>query len=186
MDTPTPSPRLETATLAGGCFWCLEAAFDALAGVVSVESGYMGGHLDRPSYSQVCDGDTGHAEVVRITYDPARIGYQDLLDIFFALHDPTTPNRQGNDVGSQYRSAIFWHDAEQRRLAEATLQRLTEAGAYPAPIVTELAPATTFWPAEDYHRDYYRLHPNQPYCLFVVAPKLEKLQRRFAQRLKPL
>jgi peptide-methionine (S)-S-oxide reductase len=172
----------ETATLAGGCFWCLEAGFSALKGVEKVTSGYMGGPLDQPTYEQVCSGNTGHAEVVQIQFDPAVIVYCDLLDVFFVVHDPTTLNRQGNDVGSQYRSAIFWHTPEQKAAAEAMVASL--ASAYANPIVTEITEATTFWPAEDYHQDYFANNPRQPYCQFVVAPKVVKVRTKFAERLK--
>ncbi len=172
----------QTATLAGGCFWCLEAAFVALKGVDEVVSGYMGGHVDHPGYDQVCSGETGHAEVVQIRFDPAIIGYRDLLEVFFAIHDPTTPDRQGNDVGSQYRSAIFWHAPDQKAAAEAMIAELSHA--YSTPIVTEVTPAGVFWPAEDYHRDYFAKHPQQPYCQFVVAPKVVKVRAKFAERLK--
>ncbi len=175
-------PRV--ATLAGGCVWCLEAVYDEMAGVASVTSGYMGGALERPGYEAVCSGDTGHAEVVRIEYDPTVTSYRDLLEVFFAIHDPTTPNRQGNDVGSQYRSAIFWHDAEQKAEAEGYIAELSQSGAFSAPIVTEVVPATTFWPAEDYHSDYFARHPQQPYCMFVVSPKVAKFRARFAERRK--
>jgi len=174
----------EIATLAGGCFWCLEAAFDALEGVEKVVSGYMGGQVEQPSYEQVCSGQTGHAEVVQVRFDPAVIGYRDLLEVFFTIHDPTTLNRQGNDVGSQYRSAIYWHTAEQQAEAEAFVAGLAAEGRFANPIVTEIAPAATFWPAEDYHQDYFRNHPNQPYCLFVVAPKVAKTRGKFADKLK--
>lgn len=173
------------ATLAGGCFWCLESAFNRLDGVEEALSGYMGGQTDRPSYEQVCAGDTGHAEVVRVRFDPARIGYPELLEVFFALHDPTTLNRQGNDVGSQYRSAIFFHDPEQEAQARAAIARLTDERVFDRPIVTEVVSAGTFWPAEAYHQGYFDRHPNQPYCLFVVGPKLAKFRARYAQRLKP-
>lgn len=176
--------QLATATLAGGCFWCLEAAFLQLKGVESVVSGYMGGGIERPSYEQVCGGRTGHAEVVRISFDPGAIGYPDLLAVFFAVHDPTTLNRQGNDVGTQYRSAIFWHTPEQKAAAEAMVARLGGEAAYANPIVTEIAEATTFWPAEDYHQNYFAQHPNQGYCQFVVAPKVVKVRAKFAERLK--
>ncbi len=177
-------PVLETATLAGGCFWCLEAAFLPLKGVQSVQSGYMGGRRDNPSYEQVCTGATGHAEVVQVRFDPDIIRFQELLEIFFVVHDPTTLNRQGNDVGTQYRSAIFWHSPEQRSTAEAAIANLVSAGAFSAPIVTEVTQATTFWPAEAYHDDYYARHPNQPYCQFVVAPKVAKVRSAFQHRLK--
>jgi peptide-methionine (S)-S-oxide reductase len=172
----------EIVTLAGGCFWCLEAAFLQLKGVEEVVSGYMGGQVDQPTYEQVCTGRTGHAEVVRITFDPATTSYRALLEIFFAIHDPTTLDRQGNDVGSQYRSAIFWHTPEQKASAEAVIAEL--AGEYANPIVTEIAEAATFWPAEAYHQDYFAHHPNQPYCQFVVAPKVVKVRAKFAERLK--
>lgn len=173
------------ATLAGGCFWCLEAAFQRLDGVLEAVSGYMGGHLEQPTYEQVCDGRSGHAEVVQVRFDPARIGYRDLLECFFDLHDPTTLNRQGNDVGTQYRSAIFWHDPEQRDQALEMIAALETAAAFPSPIVTRVEAATTFWPAEDYHQRYYDLHPGQPYCRAVVGPKLAKFLRHQAERLKP-
>lgn len=173
------------ATLAGGCFWCLESAYNRLEGVHEALSGYMGGELERPTYHQVCGGDTGHAEVVRVRFDPARVAYRELLEIFFTLHDPTTLNRQGNDLGTQYRSAIFWHDETQKAEAESLVARLTAERVFDQPIVTELAPATTFWPAEDYHQRYFDRNPHQPYCQYVVAPKLAKFRDKFAQRLKP-
>jgi peptide-methionine (S)-S-oxide reductase len=170
-----------TATLAGGCFWCLEAVFDRMRGVRTVTSGYMGGQTEHPDYESVCTGKTGHAEVVRIEFEPAEVSYREILEVFFAIHDPTQLNRQGNDRGTQYRSAIFWHDEDQRQEAERMIAALTRDGVYPAPIVTELAPAGTFWPAEDDHRDYYARHPNQPYCQYVVAPKLAKFRSLFPQ-----
>ena len=173
------------ATFAGGCFWCLESAFNRLDGVHEAVSGYMGGALEHPSYEQVCGGRTGHAEVVQVRYDPDRIGFDDLLEIFFTLHDPTTLNRQGNDVGTQYRSAIFWHDAEQKTRAEAMIARLSGEGLFSQPIVTQVSEAATFWPAEDYHQRYFDQNPNQPYCMFVVGPKLGKFRAKFAARLKP-
>ncbi len=173
------------ATFAGGCFWCLESAFNRLSGVEVALSGYMGGATDNPTYHQVCGGDTGHAEVVQIRFDPNRIGYRDLLEIFFTLHDPTTLNRQGNDTGTQYRSAIFWHDAEQKAEAEALIARLTAEQVFDRPIVTQVAEAATFWPAENYHQRYFDQNPNQPYCMFVVGPKLAKFREKFAARLKP-
>jgi len=172
----------ETATFAGGCFWCLEAGFATLKGVDKVVSGYLGGSLAQPSYEQICSGDTGHAEVVQIHFDPAVIGYRDLLEVFFAIHDPTSFNRQGNDVGSQYRSAIFWHTPEQKAAAEAMIAAL--AGAYSSPIVTEVMQAGVFWPAEAYHQDYFANNPHQPYCQFVVAPKVAKVRTQFANLLK--
>ena len=179
----SPSPS-ETATLAGGCFWCLEAAFNRLQGVFEAVSGYMGGHVERPSYAQVCNGETGHAEVVQVRFDPQAISYRDLLEVFFDLHDPTTLNRQGNDVGSQYRSAIFWHSPEQRAEAERMVAEQSERGVFPRRIVTQIAAATTFWPAEDYHQRYFEQNPNQPYCRAVVAPKVAKFSQHFAKRLK--
>lgn len=173
------------ATLAGGCFWCLEAPFNRLRGVASALSGYMGGHTEHPSYQAVCTGSTGHAEVVQIRFDPQQVSYRELLEIFFLLHDPTTLNRQGNDRGTQYRSAIFWHSPEQKAEAEAMIARLDAQRAYPRPIVTQLAAATTFWPAEDYHQGYFDQNPEQPYCQFVVAPKLDKFRAQYAERLKP-
>jgi peptide-methionine (S)-S-oxide reductase len=184
-DAQTGAQARATATFAGGCFWCLEAAFAGLRGVSEVKSGYMGGHVARPGYEAVCGGATGHAEVTRLRFDADVITYAELLEVFFAIHDPTTPNRQGNDVGTQYRSAIFHHDAAQRAEAEACVARLAAQGTYAAPIVTEIVPAGEFWPAEDYHDDYYARHPNQPYCRFVVAPKIAKVRARFPERLKP-
>jgi len=174
----------EIATLGGGCFWCLEAVFDEVLGVVSVESGYMGGSMDHPDYRSVCTGATGHAEVVQVTFDPARISYRELLEIFFAIHDPTTLNRQGNDVGTQYRSAIFVHSAEQEVIARGLIQELTDSKAFDGPIVTEVVKAGKFWIAEDYHQDYFARNPLQPYCLFAVKPKVEKFRAKFPARGK--
>jgi peptide-methionine (S)-S-oxide reductase len=174
----------EIATLGGGCFWCLEAAFQQLAGVEVVTSGYCGGTVAQPTYQQVCDGATGHAEVVRVEFDPATIDYRTLLTAFFAIHDPTTPNRQGHDIGSQYRSAIFTHSPAQEATARALIAELDAARAWPAPIVTTVLPAPTFWPAEEYHQDYYARNPGQGYCMAVVAPKVAKLRLEFAGRLK--
>lgn len=173
------------ATLAGGCFWCLESAFNRLDGVDSAVSGYMGGHLEQPDYASVCSGRSGHAEVVQVRFDPARIGYAELLEVFFSLHDPTTLNRQGNDVGTQYRSALFCHDAEQKAAARAMIARLSAEAVFDAPIVTEVVDAAPFWPAEDDHQRYFDQNPRQPYCMFVVAPKLAKFRAKFAERLKP-
>jgi peptide-methionine (S)-S-oxide reductase len=173
----------ESATLGGGCFWCLEAVFQELEGVRAVESGYSGGNVSRPSYREVCSGATGHAEVVRVTFDPDRISYRDLLEVFFAVHDPTTLNRQGADVGTQYRSVIFHHDLEQKRTAENLIAEMERSGDWPDPIVTEVSPLGEFYPAEDYHRDYYRSNPGQPYCRAVIAPKLAKFRARFARRV---
>ncbi len=176
---------METATLAGGCFWCLEAVFDQFEGVASVESGYMGGEKAEPTYEEVCTGRTGHAEVVRITFDPAVAGYRDLLEVFFTIHDPTTKNRQGHDVGTQYRSAIFFHSPEQEAAARETIARLDAAGLWPKPIVTQVEPAGEFWPAEDYHQEYFeRVGGRNPYCSAVVEPKVLKFREKFASRLK--
>jgi peptide-methionine (S)-S-oxide reductase len=174
----------EKATLAGGCFWCLEATFELLQGVSQVESGYTGGTAPDPNYQQVCTGTTGHAEVVQITFDPAVISFNDLLDIFFTLHDPTTLNRQGADVGTQYRSAIFYHTHEQKEQAEKKIAEWNAAGHWGKPIVTEVVPLTKFHPAEDYHQGYYRANPQQGYCQMVVAPKVAKVRKNFAARLK--
>jgi peptide-methionine (S)-S-oxide reductase len=177
------SPR-EVATLAGGCFWCLEAAFGDLNGVEQVVSGYSGGHVDPPTYKQVCTGETGHAEVVQVTFDPRVIAYRDLLGAFFAIHDPTTLNRQGGDVGTQYRSAIFWHDEAQRAAAESTIAELEAQRIWDAPIVTQVVPFERFHPAEDYHQNYFAENPEQPYCQAVVAPKVAKFRKQFMARLK--
>jgi len=174
----------QIATLAGGCFWCLEAVFDELNGVVSVESGYSGGHVDNPSYQAVCTGMTGHAEVVQVTFDPSTLSYRDLLRVFFAIHDPTTLNRQGADVGTQYRSAIFYHDDSQRADAEAVIRELTESKLWPNPIVTEVTKFDKFFAAEDYHQEYFANNPSQPYCMAVVAPKVAKFRKHFVDRLK--
>ncbi len=175
---------MATATLAGGCFWCLEAVFEQLKGVEKVASGYMGGQTENPSYEAVCTGTTGHAEVIQITYDQAVIGFGDLLDVFFTIHDPTTLNRQGNDIGTQYRSAIFYHDAVQRQIAEEKVGALTEAGVWDNPIVTEITEAVTFYPAEDYHSQYFRNNPTQGYCAVVIAPKVAKFRKQHLDRLK--
>lgn len=175
----------EVATLAGGCFWCLEAVFDQVKGVHSVESGYMGGARPDPTYEQVCAGTTGHAEVVQVTFDPAEVTFRDLLEILFTIHDPTTPGRQGNDVGTQYRSAIFHHSPEQKTTAEEVIANLTRAKLWPNPIVTEVVPASTFYVAEDYHQEYFeRVGASNPYCTFVVEPKVAKFRRHFLERLK--
>ncbi len=179
---PETPPGFEQATLGGGCFWCLEAVFDELEGVVDVVSGYAGGATPDPDYRSVCSGSTGHAEVVRLTFDPARIGYRQILEVFFAIHDPTTRDRQGNDVGSQYRSVIFHHSDVQQAAARALLEEFAASNAFGAPPVTELAPAGEFFPAEDFHRDYFRNNPGQPYCRLVVAPKLAKFRQQFAAR----
>ena len=176
--------RLETATLGGGCFWCVEAVFDELRGVRRVEPGYSGGHVERPTYEQVCTGLTGHAEVVQVSFDPHEISYRELLEVFFAVHDPTTKDRQGPDVGPQYRSVIFYHDEEQRRTAEEVISELEARGIWDGPIVTEVAPFTAFYPAEEYHRDYFRRNPDQPYCRVVIAHKVAKFRKEFLERLK--
>jgi peptide-methionine (S)-S-oxide reductase len=175
---------LEVATLAGGCFWCLEAVYDELKGVESVESGYSGGHVPGPSYAQVCDGDTGHAEVVKVTFDPDVLSYKDLLTVFFTIHDPTTLNRQGNDVGTQYRSAIFYHNEDQKKVAEEVIREISAARIWDRPIVTELAPFEKFYMAEDYHQEYFKKNPFQGYCRVVIAPKVAKFRHKFAERLK--
>lgn len=174
----------EVATLAGGCFWCLEAVYDQLDGVVSVESGYSNGHVANPTYRQVCTGTTGHAEVVQLTFDPSMVSFRDLLHVFFTIHDPTTLNRQGADVGTQYRSAIFYHTPEQKATAEAVIVELNEQNLWGQPIVTELAPIDNFYVAEDYHQEYYENNATQPYCQVVVAPKVSKFRKQFVERLK--
>jgi peptide-methionine (S)-S-oxide reductase len=176
--------RKEIATLAGGCFWCLEAVFDDMKGVESVESGYMGGTTPNPSYEQVCSGQTGHAEVVRVTFHPEVVSFREILEVFFVIHDPTTLDRQGNDVGTQYRSAIFYHSAEQKSVAEQVISSLTAAGIYDRPIVTELTAASKFYVAEDYHQEYFRRNPAQPYCAYVVRPKVAKFRKNFLEKLK--
>lgn len=174
----------EVAVLAGGCFWCIEAVFLELQGVQSVESGYMGGFMENPSYRDICTGKTGHAEVVRIAFDPAVLPFRDLLGVFFAIHDPTTLNRQENDIGTQYRSAIFYTSEEQKKVADELIAALSAEAIYTSPIVTEVTPASVFYRAEDYHQDYYQSNPYQPYCQFVVEPKLKKFRERFASKRK--
>jgi peptide-methionine (S)-S-oxide reductase len=182
---PTQIPAGKgVATLGGGCFWCLEAVFDDLAGVESVESGYMGGRNPAPTYEQVCSGGTGHAEVVRVTFDPQAISYRDILDVFFVIHDPTTLNRQGNDVGTQYRSAVFYHSPEQKRVAEEAIASLRAEKVYDDPIVTEVTAASDFWVAERYHQEYFKNNPYQPYCMWVVAPKVQKFRKAFLAKAK--
>lgn len=180
----TGESELKKATFGGGCFWCLEAVYREVEGVARATSGYAGGHTSNPTYREVCGGRTGHAEVVQLEYDPAVIDFRTLLDIFFTIHDPTQKDRQGNDVGTQYRSIIFWHDDEQQQAAAAAIERLDHAGDFDAPVVTELAPLERFYPAEHYHDDYFRNNPQQPYCQMVVAPKLAKARARFADRLR--
>lgn len=176
--------NLQTATLAGGCFWCLEAVFDEVKGIQGVESGYAGGHVDNPSYRAVCNGDTGHAEVVQVHFDPDIVSYRDLLNVFFAIHDPTTLNRQGNDVGTQYRSAIFYHDDEQKKIAEELIKELNAQKIWDKPIVTEVSKLDKFYMAEDYHQEYFARNPYQPYCMAVVAPKVIKFRKHHLEMLK--
>jgi peptide-methionine (S)-S-oxide reductase len=173
----------EVATLAGGCFWCLDAVFRDLRGVEKVESGYAGGTTPNPSYEQVCSGKTGHAEVVQVTFDPAAISFRELLGVFFTIHDPTTLNRQGGDVGTQYRSAIFYHTPVQRAIAAEVIRELEAEGLWDDPVVTELTPLTTFYPAETYHQDYFNRNPYQPYCAAVIAPKVAKFRSKYLERL---
>ena len=188
MDHPQHSgkstDRLEVATLAGGCFWCLEAVYDQLQGVTDVVSGYSGGMVDHPTYQAVCTGQTGHAEVVQVTFDPLQISYKGILQVFFSIHDPTTLNRQGADVGTQYRSAIFYHDEAQKATAEALIAELTANKIWDHPIVTQVAPLQTFFPAEDYHQEYYQRNPYQGYCQVVISPKVAKFRKQFTERLK--
>jgi peptide-methionine (S)-S-oxide reductase len=174
----------EVATLAGGCFWCVEAVFDELKGVEGVVSGYTGGNVPNPTYEQVCGKRTGHAEAVQITFDPAQVSFRELLQVFFTVHDPTTPNRQGNDVGPQYRSAVFYHSPEQKATAEQVMREVAQQGIWSGPIVTELAPAGEFYPAEAYHQEYFARNSGQPYCAFVVAPKVAKFRKQYLDKLK--
>ena len=178
--------RKELATLGGGCFWCLEAVFERLEGVERVVSGYAGGTVNNPSYREVCDGRTGHAEVIQITFDPDHISYRELLEIFFAFHDPTTRDRQGPDAGTQYRSVILYHSPEQQRVAQQVIEQLTAERVWRDPIVTEVAPLTAFYSAEDYHQGYYRSNPNQPYCQAMISPKIAKLRQKYSARVKPV
>ena len=192
--TPKPAPSAETttpepttmaiATFANGCFWCTEAVFEQLRGVTQVTSGYIGGQVDHPTYKDVCNGTTGHAEALQITYDPAQVSFETLLEVFWKTHDPTTLNRQGNDVGTQYRSGIFYHTPEQKSLALEYKAKLDASGAFDKPIVTEITPASTFWPAEEYHQGYFRENPTQGYCRVIIAPKVEKFRKVFADKLK--
>ena len=174
----------EIATLGGGCFWCLEAVFDDLKGVETVESGYMGGQLKDPSYADVCSGRSGHAEVVQISFDPAVVSFREILEVFFVIHDPTTLNRQGNDAGPQYRSAIFYHSPEQKAAAEQVIAKLNAAGLWDRPIVTEVTAASRFYIAEDEHQEYFQRNPYQPYCMMVVQPKVAKFRKHFIAKLK--
>lgn len=176
--------QTEIATLGGGCFWCLEAVFDDLQGVLDVVSGYSGGHVSNPDYKSVCTGTTGHAEVIQVTFDPQVISYQEILEVFFSIHDPTTLNRQGNDIGTQYRSAIFYHSPAQKATAEGVIADLSTQKIWPNPIVTELLPLDVFYPAEDYHQEYFKRNPYQGYCQVVVAPKVTKFRQKFSSRLK--
>lgn len=176
----------EVATLGGGCFWCLEAVYEGMSGVQSVISGYMGGHVPNPTYEQVCSKKTGHAEVVQITFDPEITSFRELLEVFFAIHDPTTRDRQGNDVGPQYRSAIFFHSENQRTAAEELIREIDSQRVFPDPIVTEVVQASEFFRAEDYHQEYFRNNPRQPYCMFVVSPKVAKFRQKFAGKLRPV
>ena len=176
--------ELETATLAAGCFWCVEAVFDDLKGVEDVVSGYSGGHTENPTYQEVCSETTGHAEVVQIRFDPGELSYEDLLRVYFTVHDPTQMNRQGNDIGTSYRSAIFYHTEAQRASAEKIIKEISDEGIYDNPIVTDVTPFDKFWPAENYHQEYFANNPNQPYCAAVVAPKVAKFRKKFADRLK--
>ena len=178
------SSNLETATLAAGCFWCVEAVFDDLVGVEDVVSGYSGGHKENPTYQEVCSETTGHAEVVQIKFDPMTISFKEILQVFFAVHDPTTLNRQGGDIGSSYRSAIFYHSDDQKRVAEEVIREVTEEKIWDDPIVTEVTAFTNFYPAEAYHQEYFANNPNQPYCAAVVAPKVAKFRQKFVARLK--
>ena len=176
--------QTETITLGGGCFWCLEAVYDQLEGVLDVVSGYAGGHMPNPDYKTVCSGTTGHAEVVQVTFDPQEISLQEILEVFFSIHDPTTLNRQGADVGTQYRSAIFYHDREQKATAEQVMKALETAKIWNNSIVTEISALNTFYPAEDYHQEYFQRNPYQGYCRVVIAPKVAKFRQKYAQRLK--
>lgn len=177
--------EVETITLGGGCFWCVEAVFDRVIGVTDVENGYCNGQVDNPSYEQVCAGATGHAEVVKVSFDRTQITLQEILEIFFVVHDPTSLNRQGNDVGTQYRSGIYYSNAEQQQVAEKLLARIKASAELDRPAVTELLPLQNYWAAEAYHQDYFAQHPKQGYCAFVVAPKVEKFRKTFAARVKP-
>jgi peptide-methionine (S)-S-oxide reductase len=180
----SPPGASEVATLAGGCFWCTEAVFSDLNGVRSVMPGYSGGAAANPTYEQVCTGRTGHAEAIQVTFDPTVVSYHDLLAIFFTTHDPTTKNRQGNDVGPQYRSVVFFHSPEQKRTAEAVVHEIESAGIWRRPIVTEIAPFSAFYPAEEYHRDYFRRNPEKAYCQLIIAPKVAKFREKYADRLR--
>ena len=181
---PRDSAKLQKATFGGGCFWCTEAVFKELSGVHSVVSGYSGGHVSEPTYRQVTTGTTGHAEAIQIAYDPEEVSYEELLEVFWKTHDPTTLNRQGNDIGTQYRSVVFYHDEEQQKIAERYKKKLDESGAFDRPIVTEISPMKKFYPAEDYHQDYYAQNREQGYCQLVIRPKMEKFRQVFADKLR--
>ncbi len=178
------STNFEVATLGGGCFWCLEAVYDQMRGVTNVVSGYTGGHVPNPTYKAICTGTTGHAEVVQVTFDRNVVNFKEILQVFFTIHDPTTLNRQGNDVGPQYRSAIFYHSEEQKRIAQEVIGEFEAEGVWDNPIVTEVSPLEVFYEAEDYHQEYYENNPYQPYCMFVVAPKVKKFREKFVEHLK--
>jgi peptide-methionine (S)-S-oxide reductase len=184
METSLVSPGKEIATLGGGCFWCLEAVFDDLKGVEDVVSGYAGGSIANPTYRQVCSGTTGHAEVVRITFEPNAVSFKQILEVFFTIHDPTTLNQQGNDVGTQYRSVIFYHSPEQKAIAEHTIAEIGALNIWDAPIVTQVAPAPVFYPAEDYHQAYFQNNAAQPYCQIVIAPKVAKFRQKYLAQIK--
>lgn len=184
MSAHTTPASIQEATFAGGCFWCVETAFNRLRGVVEAESGYSNGHHPAPTYEAVCDGDTGHAEVVRVRFDPSQVSYQQLLEVFFAIHDPTTLNRQGNDVGTQYRSGIYTHDAQQAEQARAIVDQLSTSHVYQGTIVTEVKPVENYHPAEAYHQRYFEKHPSQGYCAAVIGPKIDKFRKTFAELLK--
>jgi peptide-methionine (S)-S-oxide reductase len=179
-----PMANIDTATFGAGCFWCVEAIFQDMKGVQKVVSGYTGGHVDNPTYKEICTGNTGHAEVLQVYYDPEVVSFKDLLEVFWQTHDPTTLNRQGNDVGTQYRSAVFYHNTEQKELAEKYKKELDKSGAFSSPIVTEIVPVSKFFPAEDYHQNYFNLNQEQPYCTFVIKPKVEKFKKVFGDKLK--
>jgi peptide-methionine (S)-S-oxide reductase len=177
------SVNTEVATLGGGCFWCTEAVYQELDGVLRVESGYSGGTVENPTYQQICTGNTGHAEVIQITYDPGKVSYQEILDVFWRTHNPTTLNRQGADVGTQYRSVIYYHNDEQRAIAEQSKAETDQSGLWADPIVTEISPVGKFYKAETYHQNYYRDNPAQPYCMVVIAPKMQKFRKEFSEKL---
>ena len=181
---PEPQDKMETVTLAGGCFWCVEAIYEDVNGVVSVKSGYMGGHIANPTYQDVINGRSGHAEVIQLLFNPATISYAEILEIFWKTHDPTTLNYQGNDVGTQYRSEIFYHNKQQKITAEKYLAQLEESNVFPGPIVTKITVARNFYEAEEYHQNYYSLNSNQPYCQYVIKPKMEKFRKDFKSKLK--